>query len=693
VTGRPINYGCPVNWGNPLNRGLVSWWLPLPNWSGGGKLFDLTKRYNGTLVNSPSWKTDPSGFRFLRFVSASSQRVDFATMPTLSGNFYISLAARGTSSGTQLVIGPNDFSWWLGFSSGNLSWNGAITTSGVSVNDGNWHHLTAYRIGGTLYLAVDGVVKGSGSVGTSFANGGVSIGSFGGGGYYFDGDITDVRYSTAAPPNPVLLYEQWKCGNLCTLNRIPSRVWSFATTGGGGGSYSLAMDAGTYSVTGSAVALKAARKLASAAGSYTQTGQAVALKAGRKLASASGSYTVTGSAVALKAARKIASASGSYSLTGSAVVLKAGRKLASAAGSYSVTGSAVGLKAGRKLAIAAGAYSLTGQDVTLTYSGASGSYTINIDSAAYSLTGQAVGLKAGRQLAVGSGTYTLTGSAVALPLGHALPMGVGSYLSTGSAVALRAARMIAELSGTYTLTGLDVTFTYTPAAVDLLDGLQAHYRLDGDLTDSSGNGRDLTGTGTYQTGLLGQELATGSGTRTPLGGLDGSALSISAWLSVPSDVDEGAGFVGFGAVSETVLIRTDNGAITFVVDGSVEHSENVDQDERHHVVLTYDGATARLYVDNSLAFTGSYTFTSGWETEDFSINTATADTSPIDEVSVYSRAINAAEVDDLYNSGFGYDPTNSGPVSRFTIAGTDRSRLTIAGTDRSRVTVPGTLRN
>lgn len=60
MTHALIDLGNPVA-DHPLNRGLVAWWLPLPNNSGGGTLFDLKKRYHGTLgasTASPAWRGD-----------------------------------------------------------------------------------------------------------------------------------------------------------------------------------------------------------------------------------------------------------------------------------------------------------------------------------------------------------------------------------------------------------------------------------------------------------------------------------------------------------------------------------------------------------------------------------------------------------------------------------------------------------
>jgi hypothetical protein len=51
-------------------------------------------------------------------------------------------------------------------------------------------------------------------------------------------------------------------------------------------------------------------------------------------------------------------------------------------------------------------------------------------------------------------------------------------------------------------------------------------------------------------------------------------------------------------------------------------------------------------------------------------------------------------VNELLTLGYGSgEESDTSPVARATVAGTDRSRPTVAGTDRSRATVTGTLRN
>jgi len=49
---RPINWSNPINRNHGLNKGLLAWWLVVPQWNGGTVWRDLAGgRNNGTLTN------------------------------------------------------------------------------------------------------------------------------------------------------------------------------------------------------------------------------------------------------------------------------------------------------------------------------------------------------------------------------------------------------------------------------------------------------------------------------------------------------------------------------------------------------------------------------------------------------------------------------------------------------------------
>lgn len=222
--------------------------------------------------------------------------------------------------------------------------------------------------------------------------------------------------------------------------------------------YTLALDQGSYTLSGQAVGFKRGVRLTAEQGSYTLTGQSVALKHGYKLTLDYGSYTLTGQDVALKKASKLTAEQGSYVLTGQAVSLKAGYKLTAEYGSYTLTGQDVTFALGKGLTAEYGSYALTGQDVNLL-----AGRKLTCDYGSYTLTGQDIALKRGVRLTADSGSYTLTGQDAALKKDSRLICDSGSYALTGQDVTLTynpADPVLTAETGSYTLTGYDVTFTY-----------------------------------------------------------------------------------------------------------------------------------------------------------------------------------------------------------------------------------------
>lgn len=94
MIGQTLNYGQPVNRQHPLCRGITAWWKVLPSWMGGGRLWDLTGKYPGTLTNGPTWAGAtgrPGGMGSLR--CADTQYVDVTGLADkVGGNAQLSLA-------------------------------------------------------------------------------------------------------------------------------------------------------------------------------------------------------------------------------------------------------------------------------------------------------------------------------------------------------------------------------------------------------------------------------------------------------------------------------------------------------------------------------------------------------------------------------------------------------------------------
>lgn len=136
---------------------------------------------------------------------------DFVNLPVSSlfdfgtGDFTTEAWIRTTSNNLQIVAGASgagDF--WLGTSSGKAAFSisGSPLVGSTAINDNQWHHIAGVRLSGTIHIYVDGVLDGSLANNLSFITGGqpLTVGRFNGGfgGYYFTGEIEEVRIWNAA---------------------------------------------------------------------------------------------------------------------------------------------------------------------------------------------------------------------------------------------------------------------------------------------------------------------------------------------------------------------------------------------------------------------------------------------------------------------------------------------------------------
>ena len=199
---------------------------------------------------------------------------------------------------------------------------------------------------------------------------------------------------------------------------------------------------------------------------------------GEILAIDSGSYTLTGSNVSLTAQYKSTLESGSYSLSGSALGLIHDSKLIADSGTYSLTGTQANLDIARKSIIESGSYNLTGSDVTLVYTPGGVGESLFIDSGAFSLTGSDIGLKSTRLISVNSGIYNLTGQQISLTYNAKTIIDSGSYALIGSNVNLFANRVIIASSGSYTLSGTSVILKYSGDTYKTIGTVTAGFAQD-----------------------------------------------------------------------------------------------------------------------------------------------------------------------------------------------------------------------
>jgi hypothetical protein len=307
-------------------------------------------------------------------------------------------------------------------------------------------------------------------------------------------------------------------------------------------SYSLAGDAGAYTLSGQDAGTRATRKTLGDAGSYSLTGQDATLRWGRKVVADAGAFTLSGQDATLRAARRLSADAGAYVFTGQTANTLVQRVLAASAGSYSLTGQDAGLGRGfimnaeagaftlsgqvvqllaeRTLAASTGAFSLTGQDAGLARG-----FTLNAETGIYTLNGQGANLIANRLLAAAAGAYSLTGQDTTLSRGRTLFAEAGAYNLSGEAAALLATRLLPAATGAYLLTGQAANFIkgftlMAEAGTFTLTGSTASLIADRVLAGDTGI---FTLSGQAASLLAQRVLAAGTGTFT-LTGQDAAVL-------------------------------------------------------------------------------------------------------------------------------------------------------------------------
>lgn len=261
LPGLCVNPNSPINWRCLWNRGLVSWWMNLPQgvWGGGRKWRDLNRASlnDGTLTNmafpstsTSSWgpTTRPGGFGEVRF-DGSDDYVTAGSSWAIQTSFTASVWFKCPSGQAQFsrVIEKGANSEW------NLNWGQSgdatklclsilsgtgVIASLTSLADNSWHCacvVGAYSGSGTNYnfsYYVDAQLQGTSSTVMSGAGGGINFGRYGDGGYNMAGALDNIRLRTVAASASEVLNAYLDDRDYCrrSLNWVRPRAYAGATS-------------------------------------------------------------------------------------------------------------------------------------------------------------------------------------------------------------------------------------------------------------------------------------------------------------------------------------------------------------------------------------------------------------------------------------------------------------------------------
>lgn len=194
-----------------------------------------------------------------------------------------------------------------------------------------------------------------------------------------------------------------------------------------------------------------------------------------------------------------------------------------------------------------------------------------------------------------------------------------------------------------------------------IDGLVAHYSMENNVQDISGNGHDGTAVGepSFVAGIDGMALEL-DGTEDYVD-CGNSAdfditdeVTLSAWVKT-SDCgnEEHNPFVGKGDHSYAIKHSTGNAIQFFIYDGQwIEANVSVDDsfnDDWHHVAGTYNGSELKTFIDGGLNATTAHVGDIDSSTNNLTIGTNSEEDGryyegSIDEVRIYNRALTDGEI-------------------------------------------------
>ena len=238
--GTGIAYGNAINWAHPLNRSLAGWWMTLPNRRSGARVWDLTRKVDGTFASTVSVtgpQGRPGGYGAI-YLDGDTDYISVANHASHSGMDYLSIAmwikptlaspaGYGTLSSNWFGGGTNAWVWYQ-MNTGAFQYfmnSGFVTSATGLVVASTWQHVAFTYDQANIRSYVNGVLVSTMAKASGAVNATTNILRFGdstGGAEEYQGHIDDIRLVRRVYSDGDIrqLYNLTRTGYQGLLNRV-----------------------------------------------------------------------------------------------------------------------------------------------------------------------------------------------------------------------------------------------------------------------------------------------------------------------------------------------------------------------------------------------------------------------------------------------------------------------------------------
>jgi len=215
-------------------------------------------------------------------------------------------------------------------------------------------------------------------------------------------------------------------------------------------------------------------------------------------------------------------------------------------------------------------------------------------------------------------------------------------------------------------------------------GLRAYYPLDSDIDDHAGSANLHPGNaGTYPSGYVAGIIDGSTGAAFGSSGDDGltacsdidmdynDVFSISFWVNTTTTNSDTYMINGRCGARGKVSIYNNGASDIWAWTGAGAHyltdNTNIADGDTHFIVITGDGSTLRLYVDNVLKDSDTQDQDTSGAEDAFGIGgsfqSGNEYSGILDDVAIWDDTIDATAISDLWNGGAGTVAGNGGTIS------------------------------